>query len=57
VSAARAAKALVNRALDVDLATGLDLEAAEVARHMRGADAAEGLAAFVGKRTPVFRKT
>ena len=57
VSASRSAKALVNRALDVDLATGLDLEAAEVARHMRGADAAEGLAAFVGKRKPVFRRT
>jgi enoyl-CoA hydratase len=57
VSASRSAKALVNRALDVDLATGLDLEAAEVARHMRGADAAEGLAAFVGKRKPMFRKS
>ena len=56
VSASRAAKMLVNRALDVDLATGLDLEAAEVARHMRGADAVEGLAAFVGKRTPNFRR-
>ena len=56
-SASRSAKALVNRALDVDLATGLDLEAAEVARHMRGADAAEGLAAFVAKRKPVFRRT
>jgi enoyl-CoA hydratase/carnithine racemase len=57
VSASRSAKSLVNRALDVDLATGLDLEAAEVARHMRGADAAEGLAAFVGKRTPNFRRS
>ncbi len=56
VSASRSAKMLVNRALDVDLATGLDLEAAEVARHMRGADAVEGLAAFVGKRTPNFRR-
>lgn len=56
VSAARAVKVLVNRALDVDLATGLDLEMAEAARHMRGADAAEGLAAFVGKRQPVFRR-
>ena len=56
VGASRAAKALVNRALDVDLATGLDLEAAEASRHMRGPDAAEGLAAFVGKRTPVFWK-
>jgi enoyl-CoA hydratase/carnithine racemase len=55
VSAARIAKLLVNRALDLDLATGLDLEAAEVARHMRGSDAAEGLAAFVAKRAPDFR--
>jgi enoyl-CoA hydratase/carnithine racemase len=56
VSAARTVKVLVNRALDVDLATGLDLEMAEAARHMRGTDAAEGLAAFVGKRPPVFRR-
>ena len=56
VGAARAVKVLVNRALDVDLATGLDLEMAEAARHMRGPDAAEGLAAFVGKRQPVFRR-
>jgi enoyl-CoA hydratase/carnithine racemase len=56
VAASRSAKSLVNRALDVDLATGLDLEAAEASRVMRGADAAEGLAAFVGKRKPVFRR-
>jgi enoyl-CoA hydratase/carnithine racemase len=57
VAASRAAKSLVNRALDVDLAAGLDLEAAEAGRHMRGADATEGLAAFVGKRKPVFRRS
>ena len=54
-SASRTVKALVNRALDVDLASGLELERELVAAHMRGADAAEGLRAFAEKRTPVFR--
>jgi enoyl-CoA hydratase/carnithine racemase len=53
-SAARTAKALVNRSGDVDLASGLDLEIALVAQHMRSADAREGLAAFAEKRKPVF---
>src|SRR5712691_13078754 len=53
-SASRAAKLLVNRAGDVDLASGLDLEMAVVAQHMRSADAAEGLRAFAEKREPVF---
>ncbi len=54
-SASRTVKALVNRALDVDLASGLELERELVAAHMRGADAGEGLRAFAEKRTPVFR--
>ena len=50
-----AVKRLVQRAGDeVDLRAGLDFEGDVVSRHMRGADAAEGLAAFVGKRRPVF---
>lgn len=50
----RAAKLLVNRAFDLDLASGLALETQVVAAHMRSADAAEGLRAFAEKRTPVF---
>jgi enoyl-CoA hydratase/carnithine racemase len=53
-SASRAVKALVNRAADMDLASGLDLEIALVAEHMRSADAAEGLRAFAEKRKPAF---
>lgn len=54
LSAGRTAKVLVNRALDVDLATGLALEKAMVAEHMRSADAVEGLRAFREKRKPRF---
>lgn len=53
-SASRTAKALVNRALDTELVEGLEAEIAEVAAHMRSADAAEGLRAFMDKRQPVF---
>lgn len=56
VSANRTVKALVNRALDADLTSGLEMELHLVAAHMRGAEAAEGLAAFAEKRTPVFRR-
>ncbi len=52
--ASRTVKALVNRASDVDLASGLQLEIAMVAQHMRSADAAEGLRAFAEKRKPRF---
>jgi len=54
LSAGRTAKALANRALDVDLGTGLALEKAMVAEHMRSADAVEGLRAFREKRKPQF---
>jgi enoyl-CoA hydratase len=53
-SANRTAKALVNRALDADLTSGLEMELHLVASHMRSAEAAEGLAAFAEKRTPRF---
>jgi enoyl-CoA hydratase/carnithine racemase len=55
-SASRTVKSLVNRAQDVDLATGLELERSEVARHMTTHEAAEGLRAFAEKRPPVFRR-
>ena len=45
-AASRTAKALVDRGLDVDLRTGLELEKRMVAEHMRGADAQAGLRAF-----------
>ena len=54
-SASRTAKALVDRGLGMDLASGLELELGLVAEHMRGHDAAEGLRAFAEKRVPVFR--
>jgi enoyl-CoA hydratase len=54
-SANRTVKALVSRALDADLASGLETERRLVASHMRSAEAAEGLAAFAEKRQPVFR--
>jgi enoyl-CoA hydratase len=53
-SANRTVKALVNRAFDADLTGGLEMELHLVAGHMRSAEAAEGLAAFAEKRTPVF---
>jgi len=53
-SAGRTVKALVNRAFDVDLTSGLEMEIALTAGHMRSADAAEGLRAFAEKRKPVF---
>ena len=56
-SASRTVKALVNRAGDVDLGSGLALERELVAAHMRSADAAEGLRAFAEKRTPFFPAT
>ena len=57
VSANRTVKALVNRAFDADLASGLEMELHLVAAHMRTAEAAEGLAAFAEKRKPAFPRS
>jgi enoyl-CoA hydratase len=54
VAAGRTVKRLVNRGLDLDLGTGLELEKTLVAEHMQTADAAEGLRAFREKRRPLF---
>jgi enoyl-CoA hydratase/carnithine racemase len=56
-SASRTVKTLVARAEDADLATGLEVEIQLAAAHLRGPDAAEGLRAFVEKRTPIFTAT
>ena len=49
VAASRTAKALVDRGLDVDLRTALQLELRKVAEHMRTDDAAAGLRAFMAR--------
>jgi enoyl-CoA hydratase/carnithine racemase len=50
VQASRTAKRLIDRGLDVDLRTGLELEKRVVADHMRGEDAQAGLRAFAERR-------
>ncbi|HXU87521.1 MAG TPA: enoyl-CoA hydratase/isomerase family protein [Methylomirabilota bacterium] len=54
VSASRTVKALVHRALDADLSSGLEMELRLAGTHMRSRDAAEGLRAFIDKRAPKF---
>jgi 2-(1,2-epoxy-1,2-dihydrophenyl)acetyl-CoA isomerase len=53
--AMRHMKENLNRAITSDLATALDAEAAAMVRTMSTADHREAAAAFVEKRTPVFR--
>ena len=52
--AVAAAKALLNRALGGDHAENLRAEAETLAALLPGAEATEGLGAFVEKRTPRF---
>jgi enoyl-CoA hydratase/carnithine racemase len=49
-AASRAAKRLIDRGLDVDLRTGLELEKRVVAEHMLGEDARAGLRAFADRK-------
>ena len=48
--ASRTAKLLIDRGLDVDLRTGLELEKRVVAEHMQGEDAQAGLRVFAERR-------
>ena len=50
VAASRTAKLLIDRGLDVDLRTGLELEKRVVAEHMQGEDAQAGLRAFAERK-------
>ncbi len=53
--ATRLMKENLNRAITSDLATALDAEATNMVRAMSTADHREAAAAFVEKRTPIFR--
>ena len=53
--AARTMKYLVNKGMQVDLYTGLELEIQAILNHFRSEDVAEGLRAFEQKRAPVFK--
>lgn len=48
-------KSLVNRGMQADLSTGLELEVQGVLRHFATEDVAEGIAAFRQKRPPAFK--
>jgi 2-(1,2-epoxy-1,2-dihydrophenyl)acetyl-CoA isomerase len=53
-SAYAAVKRLFHSSLSGTLETQMELEAQEIAEAMRGHDAREGIAAFLGKRAPTF---
>jgi 2-(1,2-epoxy-1,2-dihydrophenyl)acetyl-CoA isomerase len=50
-----AAKRLLHHSFSESLETQMELEAQAIAEQARGADAREGIAAFVAKRAPTFR--
>ena len=53
--AAKAIKNLVNKGMQVDLYSALELEIQAVLNHFRSEDIAEGIGAFEEKRIPVFK--
>ncbi|TAK31597.1 MAG: enoyl-CoA hydratase/isomerase family protein [Chloroflexota bacterium] len=53
--ASRTIKDLVDRGMQADLYTALDLEVWACLRHNLTKDATEGITAFIEKRTPVFK--
>ena len=53
--AVRLSKEAIRRGLDVDLETGLALEAQAFALAFSTADQREGMSAFLEKRSPEFR--
>lgn len=53
--ASKTAKYLINRGMQTDLSTALELEKGVVLAHFGTEDAAEGLSAFMERRTPVFK--
>ena len=53
--AAKRIKDLVNKGMQVDLYSALELEGQTILNHFRSEDVAEGIAAFAERRTPVFK--
>jgi enoyl-CoA hydratase/carnithine racemase len=49
-------KGLINRGMQVDLYSGLEMETLAVKDHFRSADFREGVSALAEKRKPVFRR-
>lgn len=54
LTASRAVKGLINKGMQVDLRSGLEMEILAVKDHFRSADFREGVSAFAEKRKPVF---
>jgi enoyl-CoA hydratase/carnithine racemase len=53
--AAKTMKRLVNKGMQVDLYSGLEMEIQGIAIHLGSEDAAEGIKAFMEKKTPTFK--
>lgn len=54
-SATRTMKRLVNEGMQMDLASGLELEAKAIFEHFGSEDFKEGIRAFLEKRKPEFK--